>query len=117
MTVIYFCFRHKNRRKHNQRFRLLIFKINFRSSRPEVFCRKGVLRNFAKFTGKHLCQSLFFNKVAGLRQVCISLMQIASMNVFLFHVITGKQCFLYKFIVTQRFGATVMLLRSLKQVF
>ena len=28
--------------------------------------RKGVLRNFAKFTGKHLCQSLFFNKVAAL---------------------------------------------------
>ena len=34
------------------------------SSRPEVFCKKGVLRNFAKFTGKHLYQSLFFNKVA-----------------------------------------------------
>ena len=32
-----------------------------------MFCKKGVLRNFAKFTGKHLCQSLFFNKVAGLR--------------------------------------------------
>ena len=30
-----------------------------------MFCRKGVLRNFVKFTGKHLCQSLFFNKVAG----------------------------------------------------
>ena len=29
--------------------------------------KKGVLRNFAKFTRKHLCQSLFFNKVAGLR--------------------------------------------------
>ena len=29
---------------------------------PDVFCKKGVLRNFAKFTGKHLCQSLFFNK-------------------------------------------------------
>ena len=27
---------------------------------------KGVLRNFAKFSGKHLCQSLFFN-VASLR--------------------------------------------------
>ena len=40
---------------------------NSRSSRPEVFCKKGVLRNIAKFTGKHLCQSLFFNKVAGLR--------------------------------------------------
>ena len=34
-----------------------------RSRRWEVFCKKGVLRNFAKFTGKHLCQSLFFNKV------------------------------------------------------
>ena len=29
--------------------------------------RKGVLRNFAKFTGKHLFPSLFFNKVAGLK--------------------------------------------------
>ena len=25
---------------------------------------KGVPKNFAKFTGKHLCQSLFFNEVA-----------------------------------------------------
>ena len=25
-----------------------------RSSRPEVFCKKGVLKNFAKFTGKRL---------------------------------------------------------------
>ena len=24
---------------------------------------KKVLRNFAKFTGKHMCQSLFFNKL------------------------------------------------------
>ena len=38
-----------------------------RSSHPELFCRGNVLRNFAKFTGKHLCQSLFFNKVADLR--------------------------------------------------
>ena len=31
----------------------------FRISRPEVFCEKGVLRNFTKFTEKQLCQSLF----------------------------------------------------------
>ena len=31
-----------------------------RNSRPEVFCKKGDLGNFSKFTGKHLCQSLFF---------------------------------------------------------
>ena len=30
---------------------------------PEVFCKTGVLRNFANFTGKHLCQRLFFKKV------------------------------------------------------
>ena len=29
--------------------------------------KKGVLGNFSKFTGKHLCQSLFLNKNAGLR--------------------------------------------------
>ena len=37
-----------------------------RSSHQRCSVEKGVLRNFAKFTGKHLCQSLFFNKVAGL---------------------------------------------------
>ena len=31
----------------------------------------GVLRNFAKFTGKYLCQSLFFNIVAGLRSATL----------------------------------------------
>ena len=30
------------------------------SSRREVFCKKGALRNFTKFTGTHLCQGLFF---------------------------------------------------------
>ena len=39
-------------------------QIDYRNIRPEVFCKNGVLRNFAKSTGKHLCQSLFFNKVA-----------------------------------------------------
>ena len=34
-----------------------------RNSRPEVFCKKRVLRNFAKFTGKQLCQSLLFKKL------------------------------------------------------
>ena len=37
-----------------------------RNSLPEVFCRKVDLKNVSKFTRKHLCQSLFLNKVAGL---------------------------------------------------
>ena len=51
-------------------FVLFPFRFSFlscRSSGPEVFCKKGVFRNFTKFTGKHLRHSLFFNKVAGLR--------------------------------------------------
>ena len=36
---------------------------------------------------------------------------------FLLHVTTGRHYFLYKFIVTQRFGETAMLFYSLKQVF
>ena len=42
--------------------------IKQKKESPDLFCKKGVLENFAKFTGKHLCQSLFFNKVAGLYQ-------------------------------------------------
>ena len=45
-----------------------INSFDYRSSRPDVFFKKGVFKNFAKFTGKPLCQSLYFNKVAG--QAC-----------------------------------------------
>ena len=37
-----------------------------RSSHRKCSVRKDLLRNFAKLTGKHLCQSLFFTEV-GLR--------------------------------------------------
>ena len=30
-----------------------------------MFCKKGALKKFAKFPGKHLYWSLFFNKVEG----------------------------------------------------
>ena len=46
---------------------LVLTLQTIRSIRQEVFCKKGVLWNFAKFTGKHMWQSLFFNKNAGLR--------------------------------------------------
>ena len=34
-----------------------------RSSHQRFSIKKGFLKNFAKFIGKHLCQSLVFNKV------------------------------------------------------
>ena len=50
--------------KYLKRKLKMIFEnfVTHRSSRPEVFCKKDVLRNFTKFTGKHLCQSLFLLK-------------------------------------------------------
>ena len=53
---------------------LAIFAIFYLAcySRPELFRKKGVLRKFAKFTGKYLCQNLFYNKVAGLRPTTLS---------------------------------------------
>ena len=44
-------------------------KTLIRGSRPDVFCKKEVLqnmKNFEKFKGKHLCQSLFYKKIIGL---------------------------------------------------
>ena len=37
-----------------------------RTSLHSCSIKKRALENFAKFIGKHLCQSLFFNKVADL---------------------------------------------------
>ena len=82
-----FCFDFKSL---NQHFKSLLF-ISFTSFGLELVCnkvsqdlaskskrryqrcfmKKGVFRNLPKFTGKHLCQSLFFNKVAGLRPAII----------------------------------------------
>ena len=46
---------------HSKQNFLFVIRVNFLL--PNIFRKKGVPRNFAKFTGKHLCQSFFFNKV------------------------------------------------------
>ena len=43
----------------------ITIQMTTRSSQQRCSVRKGILRNFEKFTGKHLCQVLFYNKVAG----------------------------------------------------
>ena len=40
---------------------------NMKKQPPEVFYKKGVLKNFENLTGKHMYQSLFFNKLASLK--------------------------------------------------
>ena len=34
---------------------------------PQVFYKKGVFKNFAKFTAKQLCRSFFFDKISGIK--------------------------------------------------
>ena len=53
--------------KWNQKYFMKSKILNFQKQPPEVFYEKGVLWNFTKFTGKHLCQSVVFNKAAWLR--------------------------------------------------
>ena len=68
-TISYFLLKYKFGNNSWWKYIRAVFIKRFRSSHLEVFCKKEVLRNFAKFAGKYLCQSLFFNKVAGLRPV------------------------------------------------
>ena len=53
-----------------------------RSSRPKVFYNKGALKNYGKFTEKHLCQGLVINKVAGLSLKKEALAQVLSCKIW-----------------------------------
>ena len=56
---------------------------------------RGVLKNLEKWTGKHLCRSLCFNKIAGLRHStdkCLLGSQLLSLSMkILFYVIQVRQ--------------------------
>ena len=61
--------RNRNSNSVNAFLVLLFWIMHVRSSRWRCSVRKGVPRNFAKFTGKQLCQSLFFIKKETLAQL------------------------------------------------
>ena len=81
-----------------------------RCSMKKVF-HMGVLRNFEKFTGKHVCQDLFFNKAASLCPTtllknilwhrCFPL-NFAKFLRTLFLQNTSSGCFWYVFIFYQK---------------
>ena len=58
--------RFSNKRRFEQIYKTSLWNETV-SEITDVFYKTGVLRNFTKFIWKHLCWSLFFNKVAGLR--------------------------------------------------
>ena len=53
----------------------LLFEIlgNIRSSRPEVFLRKGALKICSKFTGEHPCRSALSKKLLCFCNMCIEI--------------------------------------------
>ena len=61
----------------------------YKSSHQRCTIKKGVPRNFTKFTGNHLCQSLFFNKVADFRPKYLRTT---------FHRTPREDCFLFLYI-------------------
>ena len=54
----------------------------YRRSHQRCSVKKRVLRNFSKFTGKHLCQCLFFKKVAGATYFTEHLWTTVSINIY-----------------------------------
>ena len=53
-------------------------QVNRRRSHSRVFCQKGALKDFSKFREKHLCWSLFFNKVTDWQLETVSSQWICS---------------------------------------
>ena len=51
--------------------KILLRYHNIEAVAQGMFCKKDVPKTFAKFTGKHLCRSLFFDKVAGVCSVTL----------------------------------------------
>ena len=74
-----------------------------RSSRSQMFCKIGVLKIFAIFTGKYLCWSLFLTKLQAWRPaillkrnsnlgVCLWILQKNFKNSFLWNTSSGCFC-------------------------
>ena len=56
--------------------------LNFHRGSTQMFFKRGVLKNFTIFIGKHLCWGILFNKVAGLK-ACNFIKRDSDTGVFL----------------------------------
>ena len=73
---------HPARNRHSQKNR---------SSHRRRSVKNGVLKNFVKLTGKHLCQSLFFNKGLSL-ELYLSHASVSVILLSMQVIITSTQC-------------------------
>ena len=89
----------------------------FSRNAKEAHTNQIILTNFFYSVWKEVPHKLL--KVTAARKYFSSVYIIDTTSFgecFLFHVITGRHYFLYKFIVTQKFGTSAMLLHSLRHV-
>ena len=91
-----------------QNFRSFQNLLLSRSSRAEVFCKKGVPENFAKFTGKHLCLSLFFKRETLHRCFSLNFAKFSRRRFFIKHL---QLLLLVKIKMTQMTALNVYYLR------
>ena len=77
--------------------------IKLRSSHQRCSVKKVVLKNFAVFTGKHLCSSLFLMKMQAWRPA-MSLKWDTNTCVFLWKLRNFKNCCFWKLYLDNQFG-------------
>ena len=90
--------------KHSRNFSYFeILNYTFKKQPSDCSIKKGVLKNFTKFTRKHLCQSLYFDKVACCRtQACNVIKKQTPTQAF-----SGEFCEIFKStFFTEHFRAT-----------
>ena len=73
-----------------------IFILFFKSSRPEVFCKKVILKKFAKFTGKHLRAAALFKRDPN---TGVFLWLLRNFLEHLFKQSTSSGCFYFFFLI------------------
>ena len=69
--------------QYKSEFYFFLLNVNSQKQPLRYSIKKDVLKNLATFTGKHLLQSLFFNKVAGLNFVKRETLAEFSKNIFI----------------------------------
>ena len=80
---------HKIQKPMNMDASILTSALNFksfRSSRPGLFCKRGILKNFAKFTGKRLCQRLKKKKESLAQVFSFDFCEISENTIFSEHL-------------------------------
>ena len=94
-----------------------LFDLLFSTNAKKAHADQSIPRTFLLCLKRNVLQSFKKSSCKKVLIRCVCIDPICFEECFLFHVISGKHYFLYKFIVTQRLCAIAMLLFWKKSVF